>query len=62
MTECKLKHTYFYTRKSLLIEILIEKDKSVTIHNLNLRALVIEIYKIHHKISPDFIIELVMED
>ena len=41
---------------------LLEKDKSVTIHNRNLRALVIEMYKIHHKISPSFIRELVVEE
>ena len=41
---------------------LLEKDKSVTIHSRNLRALVIEMYKIHHKISPSFIRELVVEE
>ena len=34
---------------------LLEKDKSATIHNRSLRALVIEMYKIHHKILFSFI-------
>ena len=29
---------------------LLEKDKSVTIHKRNLRALVIEMYKVNHRI------------
>ena len=41
---------------------LLEKDKSVTIHKRNLRALVIEMYKIDHKISPSFIRELVVKE
>ena len=41
---------------------LLEKDKSVTIHERNLRALVIEMYKIDHKISPSFIRELVVKE
>ena len=41
---------------------LLEKDKSVTIHKRNLRALVIEMYKIYHRISPSFIIELEVEE
>ena len=41
---------------------LLKKDKSVAIHKRNLRALVIGMYKVHHKTSPSFIRELVMED
>ena len=39
-----------------------EKDKSVNIHNHNLRASVIEMYKTRHKISPSFIREIMMEE
>ena len=41
---------------------LLEKDESVTIHKRNLKALVIEMYKIYHKISPSFIGELEVEE
>ena len=40
---------------------LLEKRKSVTIHRRNIRSLVIEMYKIHLKISSSFIRELVVE-
>ena len=38
-----------------------EKDKYVTIHKRNLRALIIEMYKIHHKFSLSFVIEFVVK-
>ena len=34
---------------------LLKKDKSVPIHKRNVRALVIDMYKIYHKISSSFI-------
>ena len=40
---------------------LIEKDNSVVIHQRNLRFLFIEMYKIHSKISPAFICDLISE-
>ena len=39
-----------------------EKDKSLPIHKRNLSVLVIEMYKNHHKISPSFMRELVVEE
>ena len=41
---------------------LLEKDKSVTTHKRNFRASVIDINKIHQKISPSFVKEHVVED
>ena len=41
---------------------LLEKGKSVTIRKRNLRALVIEMYKIYHKIIPSLIKYLVMKE
>ena len=35
-------------------------DKYVTIHKRSLRALVIKMYKIHHKFSLSFVIEFVV--
>ena len=40
---------------------LLEKDNSVVIHQRNLRSLLIEMYKIHSKISPAFICDLISE-
>ena len=39
-----------------------EKGKSVTIRNRNIRALVIEMYKIHHKFSSSFMTELLVKE
>ena len=40
---------------------LLEKDNSIVIHQRNLRSLLIEMYKIHSKIAPAFICDLIME-
>ena len=40
----------------------LDKKKTVTIRKRNLRALIIEIYNIDHKILPSFIKELVVEE
>ena len=40
---------------------LLKKDKSVTIHKRKPRASVIEMYKIHHKLSSSFTRELVVD-
>ena len=40
---------------------LLEKDDSIVIHQRNLRSLLIEMYKIHSKISPVFICDLISE-
>ena len=37
---------------------LLQKDNSVTIHTRNIQLLAIEIYKVKHKISPNFIREI----
>jgi hypothetical protein len=42
-------------------EELLIKDDSVTIHQRNLRVLAVEMYKISHKLSPEFIRDLVEE-
>ena len=47
--EWKLRHVYKDCVSNF--QELLEKDKSFTIHKRNLRALVIEMYKIHHKIT-----------
>ena len=41
---------------------LVEKDKFVRMHKRNFRALVIEMHKIHQKISPGFTRDLVAEE
>ena len=40
---------------------LLEKNDSAVIHQRNLRSLLIEMYKIHSKISPAFICDLISE-
>ena len=42
-------------------EELLIKDDSVTIHQRNLRVLAVEMYKISHKLSPEFMWDLVEE-
>ena len=42
-------------------EELLNKDGSVTIHQRNLRALAIEIYKISNGLSPTFLVEMMNE-
>ena len=36
----------------------LEKSKPVTMHTRNIRALVTKMYKIHHNISPSFMIKI----
>ena len=43
-----------YNDYSSTFQDLLIKDKTVTIHQRNLRALAIEMYKISHDLSPDF--------
>ena len=42
-------------------EELLDKDGAVTIHQRNLRALAIEMYKISNGLSPTFMIEMMNE-
>ena len=42
-------------------EELLTKDGSVTIHQRNLRALAIEMYKVSNKLSPSFMSDLFIE-
>ena len=44
-----------------MFDALLVKDNSVVIRQRNLRSLLIEMYKIHSKISPAFIYDLVSE-
>ena len=41
-------------------EELLDKDGAVTIHQRNLRALAIEMYKISNGLSPTFMVEMIM--
>ena len=47
-----------YNDKRSSFEDLLEKDNSVSIHNKNLQALAIEMYKIHTKTSPEIMQEI----
>ena len=47
-----------YNYKKSSFEELLEIDSSVSIHDINLRTLAIEMYKINHGISPTFMNEI----
>ena len=49
-----------YHDKRPSFEELLQKDSSVSIHNGNLRALAIEMYKINHAASPSIMNEIII--
>ena len=47
-----------YKNNNCTFQELLEKDNAVTIHHRNLQRLAIEMYKVNHEISPDFVREI----
>ena len=47
-----MKDVFDYDKRSSL-ENLLEKDNSVSIHHKNLQTLIMEMFKVHTKISPE---------
>ena len=47
-----------YDNRQLTFEELLNMDKSVTIHRINLQVLATELYKVHHGLAPELMNEI----
>ena len=50
-----MKEPYLLDHRQQIFEELFNKDKSVSIHQINMQVLAAELYKVHHESIPDIV-------